>query len=106
VVIRAALEEESYVIAAVALFVGLVTVFSMAKIWLGAFWSTSPEDAPEPEPLSSREKVFLLAPVAALALLTVVIGLWADPLFEYARAASAGLLDPNAYVEAVLGGRR
>lgn len=36
-VIRASLETGQYILAATALFVGLMTIFSMTKIWSEAF---------------------------------------------------------------------
>jgi multicomponent Na+:H+ antiporter subunit D len=77
----------------------------MTKIWAEAFWKAHPEgDRAWREPLVGRERALLLGPVIVLASITVAIGLWPAPLFEFARAAAAELLDPTAYVTAVLGG--
>ena len=46
----------------------------------------------------------LLLPVAALAALTVAIGLGAQPLLDIALAAAEELLNPMEYVRAVMGG--
>jgi multicomponent Na+:H+ antiporter subunit D len=43
VVIRAGFEAQAWPLVAVALFVGLLTLYSMTKIWLAAFWSPVPE---------------------------------------------------------------
>ncbi len=103
--IQAGIELEQWWVVAVLVIVGLLTVYSMTKIWAEAFWKAHPDgDDAWREPLVGRERALLLAPVIALALITVAIGLWPAPLFEFARAAAADLLDPTAYVTAVLGG--
>jgi multicomponent Na+:H+ antiporter subunit D len=45
----------------------------------------------------------MIAPVVALAALTVVIGLWSGPFLALAQASAHELLDPAGYVRAVLG---
>jgi multicomponent Na+:H+ antiporter subunit D len=99
VVVLAAVEVRSWPIVAVALVVGLLTIYSMTKIWQAAFWSPVPEGR-HLGPLPSRT---LLAPVAVLASITVVIGLWSGPFLALAEASAAELLDPAGYVRAVLG---
>jgi multicomponent Na+:H+ antiporter subunit D len=46
----------------------------------------------------------VLAPVLLLAGLTVLLGLLAGPVFGLVEHAAAQLLDPSAYLSAVLGG--
>ncbi|MEX1117947.1 MAG: Na+/H+ antiporter subunit D [Terrimicrobiaceae bacterium] len=88
----------------IALAVGLLTLFSMTKIWAEAFWK-KPGDAniPNPESIPLREKILLLGPIAALALLTLAIGLVPEFFFGFAMRAAEELLNPNLYIEAVLG---
>ena len=45
----------------------------------------------------------MLAPVLTLALVTVLLGLFMEPLIQYAFIAAEQLLDPRAYIAAVLG---
>ncbi len=101
--IKAGLDAEAYLITGVALLVGLFTLFSMTKIWGEVFW----KPAPEGEKASHAEagkNWLLLGPVAGLALITVLIGIFAEPLFAVAVQASEQLLQPQAYIAAVLGG--
>jgi multicomponent Na+:H+ antiporter subunit D len=98
--VRASLEAREYAVAAVALAVGLLTLFSMTKIFGEAFWK-APEEAP-PAP-AARADATLVAPVAGLAALTVLLGLLAGPAFAVAQEIARQLLDPSAYVAAVLG---
>jgi multicomponent Na+:H+ antiporter subunit D len=96
--VQAGLAVEQYLIVAVALVVGLLTLFSMTKIWAEAFWKAPPGEVGSVTPGAA-----LVLPVAGLALMTVAIGLGAEPVFELARRAGEQLLDPAAYVAAVLG---
>ena len=99
VVVLAAVEARSWVIVAVALGVGLLTLYSMTKIWQRAFWTPAPEGR-EVGPLPSW---ILLAPVAALAALTIVMGVASGPFLALADAAAREMMDPTGYVRAVLG---
>ena len=45
----------------------------------------------------------MLPPIAALAAITVTIGLAAEPFVEFSLRAAHQLLEPTAYIEAVLG---
>ena len=101
--VQASLEIDAYWIAAVALVVGLLTIYSMTKIWNQAFWTPRPEGSPPLAPLARRDFICLVSPIAAMAALTVVIGIWVEPLLAVATDAAAQLLDPSAYVTAVLG---
>lgn len=128
--IRAAVDSGVYVAAAVAVVVSLFTLLSMLKIWNGAFWGADPapmigeevvpgDAAPLPDrtdPSAARLRTALLPrsragrmprrlilPGAALAALSLVIGLGATVLLDLAGTAAAGLVDPAAYVEAVTG---
>jgi multicomponent Na+:H+ antiporter subunit D len=75
----------------------------MTKIWDQAFWKPAPEPAENPDPPLSGPSAWMLAPVAALVLMTVAIGLGAEPVYRLALKSAAFLLDPNLYVQAVLG---
>ncbi|MEM9270487.1 MAG: proton-conducting transporter membrane subunit, partial [Pseudomonadota bacterium] len=104
VLVAAALEDSAWVIAGVALSVGLLTIFSMTKIWAEAFWKAHPGgDAPTLQSLTSMARRDLLLPIAGLATMTLVIGFYPDPFVNFAKTASAQLLDPSAYLVAVLG---
>jgi multicomponent Na+:H+ antiporter subunit D len=101
-VIRAGLEAEAHALVFVALAVGLLTVFSMTKIWSEAF--AKPATARQPAPHRSPRAA--VAACAILGLLTVALGIGAQGLLELAEGAAGQLLHPDAYVAAVLGGRR
>jgi multicomponent Na+:H+ antiporter subunit D len=45
----------------------------------------------------------MLVPVAALAAITLIIGLATEPFIDFSLRAADQLLMPRAYIEAVLG---
>jgi multicomponent Na+:H+ antiporter subunit D len=109
-VIKAGLDLGDYFAVGVALLVGLLTLFSMSKIWNEVFWKEDPRGegghaGPEYRPDNPAQKRLVLAPVVLLAVITVIIGLYAGPFFELARQAAAQLLDSSGYIHAVLGVR-
>jgi multicomponent Na+:H+ antiporter subunit D len=103
ILIRASLDIRQYGAAFIAAAVGLLTVYSMTKIWAEVFWK--PAVPSNPPAAGRRAPASMLVPVAALAGLTVAIGLGAEFVFEFADQAAAELLQPQLYVDAVLGKR-
>lgn len=99
--VRAGLDGRQFGLVAVALVVSLLTLYSMTKIWGSAFWQATPAAAQSQEPGRLRMLIHL-APIAVLALLTVVIGLAAESVWQVAMAAAVQLIDPTAYLKAVL----
>jgi multicomponent Na+:H+ antiporter subunit D len=95
--LRATLEAGNTLAAIAVVGVGLLTIFSMLKIWRAAFWGGACETSGPPPARS------LMLTSAALALVTIGIGLACGPVFGLAETAAAALLDPTAYYEAVLG---
>lgn len=104
VLVRAGLEAEQYGIVIAALFVSVLTLFSMMKIWQYAFWQKRPEGE-QPPPMSTNGRLLRLAPIAILAVCTVAIGLSANFIFEVAHEAANQLLDPTLYIQTVLEGQ-
>ncbi|HVR44490.1 MAG TPA: Na+/H+ antiporter subunit D [Thermoanaerobaculia bacterium] len=99
--VRAGIEVEQYGIVAIALVAGLLTLFSMMKIWNEAFWKSEGRDTPIPEDLARTGRL-LMWPIAVLATVTLLIGAASGPLFALAERAADQLLEPDAYIEAVL----
>lgn len=102
--LRAAAEDAQYVAVAVGLVVTFLTLISMVKVWNGVFWGRDKQPAGDvAKPVITRTvRAGLIAPALGLALLSVVLGIAAQPLLVVADAASAGLFDTAAYVQAVL----
>lgn len=98
VLVRAGIEAESWLIVLTALCVGVLTLVSMSKIWNQAFWQPRKEEQGE-----GRTPLAMMIPVVSLAGLTVLIGLGIGPLFEISQQTAEQLLNPSAYIQAVLG---
>ncbi len=102
-VVKAGIDLGEYSIVAVSLVVGLLTLFSMTKIWNEVFWKDEPkQDNIGYEP-TSIQKVFLFLPIIILAIITITIGLNVEPFFKIAEQASSQLLNQSEYINAVLG---
>jgi multicomponent Na+:H+ antiporter subunit D len=102
-IIYACLESQHYMLGAVAAVVGLMTVFSMTKIWSQAFWKPLPTDGnarAAVRPLSA----WMMAPVLGLAIITIVTGLFMEPVYRLAMVAGEQLMNPVQYILAVKGG--
>jgi len=86
-VLRETFGSGHYVWAAIALLVSVLTLYSMLKIWIEAFWKPQPENAQPAEPTGLGP---ILVATTALAAVTVWIGLAPAALVGYANA-SAGV---------------
>lgn len=101
-IIQAALQIEQYGLALLAAVVGLLTVFSMIKIWAEVFWKSEPQsEAPSAGKHLSR---WMLTPIIVLAGTTVLMGIFMEPVIQFAVFAAEQLLDPQDYINVVLGG--
>ncbi len=102
--VRAGLDAGSFGIVATALAVGLMTAYSMTKIWGEAFWKPAPVTAPVMPLIEETEgnRWLLFSPIIALTVLTVVMGFWAEPFMELSIKAANELFHPEIYVRAVL----
>ena len=103
-VIRAGLEAYQWAVVVFALVTGLLTLYSMVKIWMYAFWRPTPEDNPKAHRLTEPDDAdtwVMYTPIILLLICTVVMGVYCEPFFEVMMAAAAQMLDPSVYIEAV-----
>ncbi|MGP9640388.1 proton-conducting transporter transmembrane domain-containing protein, partial [Halomonas sp. AOP42-A1-14] len=112
VIVRAGIEAEAYVVTGFALAVGLMTLYSMVKIWNEVFWKSLPEDNLVPEtatPTGDDGRLLkpslwmMYSPVMVLALSSLLIGVLAEPIMWVMMDIGDQLLEPRGYIEAVLG---
>ena len=103
-VIWAGLEAYQWWVVGLGLLTGSLTLYSMVKIWMYAFWSPIADDHPRrhrlDEPIDGDTMVMYF-PIILLVISTVVLGVWAEPFFELCLASAGQLLDPSQYIEAV-----
>ncbi len=108
VVIKAGLELQEYIVVGIALFVGLLTLFSMTKIWNEVFWKDDPKGAEnytdsQYAAIPLNKKLNMILPIIILAVITIVIGFNAEPFFNIANESALQLLDSSNYINTVLG---
>ncbi|WP_338470709.1 Na+/H+ antiporter subunit D [Niallia sp. XMNu-256] len=97
-IILAGFQEGQYVISGVALVVGLLTLFSMMKIFSYAFWGKQKHSEEQAKLPVGK----LLLPIIPLVALTIILGFGAEPAFQYSMVVAEQVLDPSVYIESVL----
>jgi len=99
--VDAGISTGAYVIVAVSLVGSILTLLSMTKIWIGAFWG----DATAPAvPASSPRSVMIMQTSAALAVAgTIAVAVLAGLLWRMCEEIGTDLLLRAPYVTAVLG---
>ncbi len=102
-VVYAGIQVEVYWLSALALGVGVLTLYSMTKIWQFVFWGASPE-AGMRESVQSVRPAYL--PAALLALGILAVGIYPRGLLRVAELAAVQMIERTGYVDAVLRGGR
>jgi len=95
------IRQSEWVLVACALLAGVLTLFSMLKIWNGAFWAPKAQDGVYLE--DSRWKP-MTAVAAGMTALSIVIGLGAEFFMRVSFEAARQLMDRTAYIQYLLGG--
>lgn len=99
----------AWALVATSVVTSLLTLYAIAKVWNRAFWGTplaytkpvageEEQVAPSDDPMPP----IMVAATCALIALSLVLTVFAGPLYEYAHEAARSLLD-GTYVHAVLG---
>lgn len=102
--IQAGLGAKHYLTVVAALGVSFLTLFYLVRSWSEAFWKErSSTDESEHRTTPALQRQQMLAPAAALALVSLVMGLATEPFFRLSLAAANQLLNPASYIAAVLG---
>ena len=101
-IIKAGIENNQIIVAMVALFVGLFTLFSMTKIWIEVFWKNIKNDN-KSEKTTSLPFRYMITGSIILALSIIIMGVWAQPIVEFCEKAAADLLNNQKYINFVLG---
>lgn len=105
--VSAGVSEGAWLIVGVSLLGSLLTLFSMTKIWAGVFWGEpdTETDRRRLSGISARYPPTMIVGCAAVVVLTLAVALFAGQIWNWSEQAARELRDPDAYVEAVLGGR-
>jgi multicomponent Na+:H+ antiporter subunit D len=95
------LRQREWVLVGCALLAGVLTMFSMLKIWNGPFWGAAPE-------ITVRTHDQRWKPMTAVAggmtLLSLGIGLGAEQFLRISHEAARQVMDRAAYINLLLGG--
>jgi len=102
--VEAGFDSEAWIVVGISLLVSLLTLFSMVKIWNGVFWGSAEVPmVPNVEPGTVvRPPRLMTQSTVVLVAVTIAIAVLAGPLYDLSQRAAEGLLDPSAYIEAVL----
>lgn len=98
--LKAGIESGQYLITAIALITGFFTLYSMIKIWNEAFLKKQPEVTTVSEVVKLKFADYL--PLAILAAASLLMGIFASPVFDYVMHTGNQLFDPSEYIKAVL----
>lgn len=95
--VKASLDAAAWWAAGIALFTGVFTLLSMNKIWNEAFLKAHPKGDEALQTQLPMRAAWV--GMTLLAALTILIGLAAGPLIDYAIAAADQLSNPHAYLQ-------
>lgn len=103
--IKAGFEVKEYWVIAVAIVTGLLTLFSMTKIWIYAFWEkeTDKNTTEVVENSFFKQNWRMAGPVIIMIIAILWIGLYSMPVMKYALLAAEQLMNPEIYIQEVLG---
>lgn len=99
VLLEAAVDVNNYWMVAAALVTGFFTLFSMTKIFFYTFWG---EEKPLPEGAKNIKYGRLLPSCFVLVLISVGMGILAQPMLDIAMRAANQLMNPQLYIDAVM----
>ena len=101
--IDAGIADRHYAIVAVSLVASMLTLFSMIRIWMGAFWSP-PEAEPAPRQPVNRSggPALMILPTAALVGCSLAVAAAAGPLYALSERAAQDLSNRDGYITQVL----
>lgn len=100
--------KEEYALIGFIILGSFLTLFVIARIWAEVFWKKG-EVIPKKEyikyfyELKPLKRYAMVIPIALLSAVTLYIGLGAEHIIMVAERVGAELIDPAAYIEAVLG---
>lgn len=96
----ATVESKLWWVMVAAILTGLFTLYSMIKIWTEVFWKDHPDSS---WVFNKSKNNMRLLPVGLLAVIVILLGLGAGPLFDVCLRAGEQLVNPAGYIKAVLG---
>ena len=103
ILIKAGIENGNYVITGVAVLTGMLTLYSMLKIWNEAFLKEQPINEYEKN-AGIRLSFVEYFPSLFLGVASILMGIFAYYVFDFTMEAANQLINPELYIETVLKG--
>ena len=112
ILVHASLQLESYLLSGAILLTGFLTTISVGRIWLYSFWRNPPELVADNSskitirPLAEtveESTLIIWIPILILIVLIIVMGISPEFLFQVVNQGAADLVNPEQYIESVLG---
>ncbi len=100
--LTAGFENKQWVIVSVSLLASILTLVSMTKIWVGAFWGSVESRISVAQPGPLRISPFMSLATICVVGSSVLIAVFVGPLYAYCEVAAEELMKPMSYVNAVL----
>jgi multicomponent Na+:H+ antiporter subunit D len=97
-------QADQFIIVGISLFVSILTLFSMTKIWGEVFWKKIPDTTPliiQGQTELFRVRWMMVLPVLLLTGFILAMGIWAGPFIDYSMRVAEQLLDSEGYINAV-----
>jgi multicomponent Na+:H+ antiporter subunit D len=108
---EAAFDTQSYILIGALIFASFITLVVIAKLWSEIFWKPNPKKVDVLQKLSSfmdlswNKRVVLITPLILLTAVSLYIGFGAENIVKLSSQIANELMDPSAYIEAVLGNK-
>ncbi|PLX15857.1 MAG: Na+/H+ antiporter subunit D [Marinilabiliales bacterium] len=99
--IKAGIDEGHYIVVFVSVLTGLLTLYSMVKIWNEAFLKKQPTNEYDLEKLQKLSFMEVL-PSVILGMASIFMGVFAVHVFDLTMDAANQLLNSSTYIEQVL----
>jgi multicomponent Na+:H+ antiporter subunit D len=92
------MEQREYILVGASIIASILTLFSMLKIWNGAFWA-APEDVKVR--VHDRRWIPMTLVIAGLTMISILIGVGAEGFLKLSQHAANEALNQAAYIERV-----
>lgn len=98
-ILQGGLQEGHYWLSGIGLLSSLLVLYSLIKVFMGAFWGDSPARR-EQQPVKIPRTAYGAA--IGLTLIVILMGVGSEWVYSYTSQAGAVLTDPSLYINAVL----
>jgi multicomponent Na+:H+ antiporter subunit D len=98
---KASIDAGVWLLAGAILLTGFMTTIALGRVFVLAFWRDEREAEPVGAAMDSTRRLVVYAPLVALAIPIIVLGVVPEQFIRIADLASAGLIDSAAYIRAV-----